>query len=192
MRARALAVGVAVFGLSLAIPAPAQELSVSAAAGAMAPSGASYREIYGSSFVVSGDVWFKFKGPLGLATGFASVADDGLAMGPSDLYPVEFRRRTIPLLLFYQFELGPVDLRVGAGAGFHSFKETWQTVDLAYSGTKTAPRYLLAISVEVVRRLSLFCSLTYEPIHKIATSPIAFDVKLGGAQAVGGLSFRIF
>ena len=42
------------------------------------------------------------------------------------------------------------------------------------------------------RRLSLFCSLNYEPIHKIATSPIAFDVKLGGAQAVGGLSFRIF
>jgi len=192
MRVRALAVGVAVFAISLAIAAPAQELSVSAAAGVMAPSGASYREIYGSSFVVSGDVWLKFKGPLGLATGYGSVADDGLAMGPSDLYPVEFRRRTIPLLLFYQFDLGPVDLRVGAGAGFHSFKETWKTVDLAYSGTKTAPRYLLAISVEVVRRLSLFCSLTYEPIHKIATSPIAFDVKLGGAQAVGGLSFRIF
>jgi len=192
MRARRLAVGLAACVLGIAVVAPAQELSVSAAAGIMIPSGASYREIYGSSFVVSGDVWFKFKGPFGLATGFGHIADDGLALGPSDLYPVEFRRRTIPLLLFYQFDLGPVDLRLGAGAGFHSFKETWQTVDLAYSGTKTAPRYLLAISVEVVRRLSLFCSLTYEPIHKIATSPIAFDVKLGGAQAIGGLSFRIF
>lgn len=192
MRVRALAGGAAVFVMSLALAAPAQELSVSAAAGAMAPSGASYRDIYGSSFVVSGDIWFKFRGPFGLATGFGSVADDGLALGPSDLYPVEFRRLTVPLVLFYQFDLGPVDLRLGAGAGFHSFKETWQTVDLAYSGTKTAPRYLLAISVEVVRRLSLLCSLTYEPIHKIATSPIAFDVKLGGAQAVAGLSFRIF
>jgi len=192
MRARRLAVGLAACVLGIAVVAPAQELSVSAAAGIMIPSGASYREIYGSSFVVSGDVWFKFKGPFGLATGFGHIADDGQALGPSDQYPVEFRRRTIPLLLFYQFDLGPVDLRLGAGAGFHSFKETWQTVDLAYSGTKTAPRYLLAISVEVVRRLSLFCSLTYEPIHKIATSPIAFDVKLGGAQAIGGLSFRIF
>lgn len=192
MRVRALSVGVAVYVISLATVAPAQELAVSVAAGILAPSGASYREIYGSSFAVSGDVWFKFKGPLGLATGFGFVADDGLAMGPSDLYPVEFRRWTIPLLLFYQFDLGPVDLRLGAGTGFHRFEETWQTVDLAYSGTKVAPRYLLAVSVEIVRRLSLFCSLTYEPIHKIATSPIAFDVKLGGAQAVGGLSFRIF
>jgi hypothetical protein len=192
MRARRLAVGLAACVLGIAVVAPAQELSVSAAAGIMIPSGASYREIYGSSFVVSGDVWFKFKGPFGLATGFSRLSDSGLAVGLTDLYPLEFRRQTVPLVLFYRFDVGPVDIRLGAGAGFHSFKETWQTVDLEYSGTKTAPRYLLAVSVEVVRRVSLFCSLTYDPIHKIATSPTAFDVKLGGAQAIGGLSFRIF
>ena len=197
MKARRIAAGLAAFVLGLVAVAPAQELSVSAAAGGMFPLGEVYRTIYGSSLVVSADVWYKFKGPLGLATGFGSVADDGLAAGPTDQYPVRFRRRTIPLVVFYQFDVGPVDIRLGAGAGFHHFRETWQTADLDYSGNKTSPRALLAVSVEVFERLSLFSSVTYDTIRKERSfgyldSPNTYQVDLDGVQVVGGLSFRIF
>jgi hypothetical protein len=197
MRIRALTAGVVVFVISLAVFAPAQELSVSAAAGSVFPLGEAYRTIYGSSFAAAGDVWLKLKGPVGLATGFAFLSDDGLAMGPTDQYPVRFRRRTVPLVLFYQFDVGPVDVRLGAGVGFHRFRETWQTVDLDYSGNKTSPRALLAVSVEVVKRLSLFSSVTYDTIRKERSigyldSLNTYQVDLDGVQVVGGLSFRIF
>ena len=192
MRARQFAVGLAVFVLGLAAAAQAQEMSISVAAGGLFPSGDSYREIYGPSVVWTGDVWLKLKGRFGFATGFGQLTDDGTASGPSDLYPVRFRRRTIPIVLFYQFDIGPVDIRAGAGVGFHSFKETWRTVDLEYSGSKTAPRCLLSVSVEVVKRLSLFSSVTYDPIREgFDTSYYSSEIKLGGAQVVGGLAFRI-
>jgi hypothetical protein len=197
MKARRLAVGLATFVLGLAIFAPAQQLSVSAAAGSMFPLGDVYRTIYGSSLVVAGDVWFKLKGPFGLATGFALLSDEGAATGPTDQYPVRFRRRTIPLVLFYQFDVGPVDFRLGAGVGIHHFRETWQTVDLDYSGNKASPRALLSVSVEVVKRLSLFSSVTYDTIRKERRIGqldhlTTYEVNMDGVQVVGGLCFRIF
>ena len=196
MKARRIAAGLAAFVLGLAVVAPAQELSVSAAAGSVFPLGEAYRTISGSSFVASGDVWLKLKGPFGLATGFTLLSDDGLAMGPTDQFPVRFRRRTIPLVVFYQFDVGPVDIRLGAGAGFHHFRETWQTADLDYSGNKTSPRALLAVSVEVVKRLSLFSSVTYDTVREERSvgglDSLTYQVNLDGVQVVGGLSFRIF
>jgi len=197
MKPRRIALGLAAIVLGLSVVAPAQELSVSAAAGSAFPLGEAYRTIYGSSFAAAGDVWLKLKGPFGLGTGFTLLSDDGLAMGPTDQYPVRFRRRTIPLVVFYQFDVGPVDIRLGAGAGFHHFRETWQTADLDYSGNKTSPRALLAVSVEVVKRLSLFSSVTYDTIRKERSigyldSLNTYQVDLDGVQVVGGLSFRIF
>jgi hypothetical protein len=195
MRARRLAFALAAFLLALPAAVPAQELSLSVGAGGLFPSGDSYRQIYGSSFAVAGDVWLKLKGPIGLAAGFGSLADDGLAVpmsGGSTEYPLKFRRRTIPLVLFYQFDIGPVGLRAGAGAGFHSFDETWQTVDLDYSGHETGPRFLLSVSVPVLGRLSLFSSLTYDSIRKHTGYPYSYKVDLGGVQVIGGLAFRIF
>jgi hypothetical protein len=197
MKVRRFAVGLAAFVMGLAVVAPSQELSVSAAAGGMFPLGEVYRTIYGSSLVVAGDVWLKLKGPFGLATGLNLLSDEGAATGPTDQYPVRFRRRTIPLVLFYQFDVGPVDIRVGAGAGFHHFRETWQTADLDYSGNKTSPRALLAVSVEIVKRLSLFSSVAYDTIRKERSigyldSLNTYQVDLDGVQVVGGLSFRIF
>lgn len=197
MKSRRLAVGLAAFLLGLAVVAPAQEFSVSAAAGSFFPLGEAYRTIYGSSFVAAGDVWLKLKGPFGLATGFTLLSDEGAATGPTDRYPVRFRRRTIPLVLFYQFDVGPVDIRLGAGVGFHHFRETWQTADLNYSGNKISPRAMLAVSVEVVKRLSLFSSVTYDTIRKERSisyldSLNIYQVDLDGVQVVGGLSVRIF
>lgn len=195
MKAWRLAAGLAPLMLALAAAAPAQELSLSVGAGGLFPSGDGYRTIYGSSFVVTGDVWFKLKGPLGLATGFSLLADDGLAMvssGGNAEYPLKFRRRTVPLVLFYQLDIGPVDIRAGAGAGYHHFKETWQTADLDYSGTQIGPRIVLAVSVQVLERLSIVSSLTYDSIRKKTGYPYSYDVDLDGFQLVGGLAFRIF
>jgi hypothetical protein len=195
MMTRRLAFVAAGFVLALAAAAPAQELSLSVGAGSVFPTGVSYRKIYGQSFIAAGDVWFKLKGPLGLATGFSLLADDGLAMvssGGNVEYPVKFRRRTVPLVLFYQLDIGPVDIRAGAGAGFHNFQETWQTVDIDYSGSQVGPRIVLAVSVQVLERLSIVSSLTYDSIRKKTGYPYSYDVDLDGVQLLGGLAFRIF
>ena len=195
MRGLRLAAGFTAFALGLATAAPAQELSLSFGSGGFFPTAQAYRAIYGTGVAFAADVWFKLKGPLGLTTGFGHLSDDGLALaasGGSEPYPVKFRRRTIPMVLFYQLDIGPVDVRAGAGAALHSFRETWQTVDLDYSGNKIGPRFLLTGSFRLIDRLSFFCSLTYDPIHTAAASPVAFDVRLGGVQIIGGLAFRIF
>jgi hypothetical protein len=190
--ARRLALAAAaVLALGLAANATAQELAVSAAAGGFFPSGYSYDRIYGRSLVLAGDVWFKFRGPFGLAAGFSQLTDDGMAEGPSDLYPLRFRRRTVPLILTYEFDLGPVDLRAGAGVGFHSVRETWRTVDLDFSGTKTAPRVLLGVSVRVAGPVSFVTYASYDFV-RLRKDGYSDAVDIGGVQVLGGLSVKIF
>ncbi len=183
--------GAAVLALGLAAAAPAQELAVSAGAGGVFPSGSAYRQIYGPGLVLAGDVWLKLKGPIGATAGFSQLTDDGVAEGPSDLYPLRFRRRTVPLVLFYQLAFGPVDLRAGAGVGFHSVRETWRTVDLEFSASKIAPRVMLAVSARIAGPLSLITYATYDPL-RVRRDAHSEAVDCGGVQVFGGLSVRIF
>jgi hypothetical protein len=195
VRAGRLAVGLALFVAGLAAAAPAQELSLSFGVGGFFPSNGSYSTIYGSSLSFAGDIWLKLKGPIGFAAGFGRVTDTGVAV-PSDwgteTYPLEFRRTSVPLIVFYQFDAGPVAIRLGAGAGLHSYRETWQTVDLDFKGHKTSPRIVLAVSAAFLRRISVFCSGSYESIRTGEGSLPAANVNLGGFQVLGGLAFRIF
>lgn len=195
MRAPRFAAGLALFVLGLAAAAPAQELSVSFGSGGFFPSDENYRQIYGSSLSLAGDIWLKLKGPIGFAAGFGWMSDQGVAVpmnGGTETYPVEFRRTSLPLTVFYQFEAGPVAIRLGAGAGFHSYRETWQTVDLDFKGHKASPRIILAVSAALLKRVSLFCSANYESIRTGEGSPLAESIDLGGFQILGGLAFRIF
>ncbi len=192
MSARRLVLATAaILALGLAASSAAQDLTVSAAAGGFIPSGDFYDQIYGRSLVVAGDVWFKFRGPFGLATGFSHLSDHGTAVGASEEYVIDFRRQTVPLILFYQLDLGPVGLRAGAGVGFHSVRETWRTVDLDFSGTKTAPRVLLGVSVRVAGPVSFvtYASCDFVRLRKDGYSAA---VDIGGVQVLGGLSVKIF
>jgi hypothetical protein len=194
VRARRLAAGIAALVLGLAAAAPAQELSLAVAAGGYFASQEAYREIYGPGVTLAADVLFKLKGPFGIGTGFSRIADEGTAVpldGGDEEYPLEFSRTTIPLILFYQFDIKKVDIRLGAGLGIHSYSETWQTVDLAFEGKKTSPRFVLEVSVALLDRVSLLCSARYDSIRTGTRSPLATDVELGGVQLLGGLSIRI-
>lgn len=196
MRAKQLVIGLTVVVLGLAASAPAQELTLSVGAGVFVPSGEAFRQIYGSGFSVCGDVWLTLENHLGFAAGYGRLSDRGTALGPSggaETYPLEFRRTTVPLVVYYELDLAAVALRFGGGAGIHWFRETWRTVDLDYSGSKTGPRLLMAASVDVVGRLSLFCSATYDFVSKTESRELsAYKVDLGGFQFMGGLSIRIF
>ena len=180
---------VLVFGL--VAWAQAQELTVSAAAGGMFPSGGLYRDIYGRSLTLAGDLWLDLKGSLGLTAGFAALSDNGVAAGPDDLYEVKLTRRTVPIVAYGRFAAGPVTFRAGAGLAFHRVEETWRTVDLGFRGTKTAPRFLLGASVRLIGRLSFTAYATYDPLHMKA-DPYSTSVDAGGLTAVAGLSLRIF
>jgi|GEM_PF-714360 len=183
-------------GLAVSAAAPAQELSVSFAAGGFFPSGSAYRDIYGSGASIAGDLWLKLKGPLGFAAGFGRLSDKGFAVPTSGsgtgTYPLEFRRTSIPIIVFYQIAAGPATIRLGAGPGFHSYRETWTTAGLEYAGHKAGLRFLLAASVRVIGRISVFCESCYESIGTGQGTSRDVNVNVGGAQVLGGLSFRIF
>ncbi len=196
MRARALIIFLAALLLASApaLAATARELSVSLAAGGFFSSDSAYRQIYGSGPAIAGDVWLKLIGPFGLAAGFSSLSDKGIAV-PLDQgtveYPLEIRRTTVPVMAFYQIDAGPATVRLGAGAGFHSYKEVWPTADLDYKGNKVAPRLALTVLVRVIGRLSLLGAACYEPIPTGAGTFQDRNIDLGGFQVLGGLSFRI-
>lgn len=195
MRAAVLIAGAAVLLTVLAAAAPAQELTVSAGLGGLFPSHREYRLIYGSGQVWSGDVWFKLKGRAGLAAGYERLSDTGTAVpldGGEEAYPLEFRRTSLPLVAFYQIEAGPAAFRMGAGVAIHGYRETWRTVDLDFEGRKVSPRFLLAVFVAPVERMSLFCRVSAESIRTGEGSFLAPNIDIGGFEVIGGLAFRIF
>lgn len=181
--------------LGLAAAATAQHLTVSVGAAGFFPSDAAYRRIYGRGLAVAGDAWLAFERHFGLAVGFGRLSDDGLAVsgpGGDGTYPLSIRRTTVPLLVFYQLGTKAVTLRLGAGAGFHSFRESWDTVDLAYSDRKVGARLALSVSAAVLGRFSVCASVTYDTIPTGAGAALASHIELGGFQAFGGLAVRVF
>ncbi len=190
---RCAAVFLAVLGLAAA--ARAQELSVSLAAGYFRASEEAYRGIYGPSLPFSADIWLKLRGPFGLGAGVATLGDKGKAvpMGEDGAeYPIKFRRASIPVVVFFQFDLKVVDIRLGAGMCAHRYEEKWATVDLGFKGNKVSPRFFATASAAMIGRLSFFGSATYDTIPTGAGSPLVNEVNLGGVQILGGISFRIF
>jgi len=195
MTARRPAFRLAALIVLLAVPAAAQELSLSVAAGGLVPLSGDYRETYGPGLSVEADLWLRLRGRLGLAAGFSSLSDKGLARPSGDeeaVYPLRFRRASIPVVLFYEIKAGIARLRLGAGASFHSFRETWRTVDLDYRASKISPHLVAAASIGLFGRLSLFGSAAYDPIRAGADSPLGLTVDVGGIQILGGIAWRIF
>ncbi len=181
----------AVLAFGLVAWAQAQELTVSAAAGGMFPSNGLYRDIYGRSLALAGDLWLDLRGPFGFTAGFSALSDDGVAVGQPDIYVVELTRRTVPIVAYGRFAAGPVTFRAGAGLAFHRVEETWRTVELGFTGTKTAPRFLLGASVRLIGRLSFTAYAAYDPLH-MKEDPYSSSVDVGGLTAVAGLAWRIF
>jgi hypothetical protein len=178
------------------LAAAQEELSVSIGAGGLLPTGELYRGIYGTGFAGSAEVWLKFKGPLGLVSGFDAFLDDGTAVpqfeGDVEEYPVRFRRWTVPILAFYQLDLKRVALRAGAGLAIHFYRETWRTVDFDHKGSGVGPRLLLAARIGISGRLSFLGSVAYDPFQAVAIPETQWKAGLGGFQVLGGLSFRLY
>lgn len=192
MKRRAALLGLAgALALGLVTSAMAQSLSVSAAGGGMFPSGDLYRDIYGRSLVLAGDVWLDLRGPFGFTAGFSALSDDGVAAGQPDIYDVALTRRTVPVVAYGRFAAGPVTFRAGAGLAFHRVEETWRTVELGFAGTKTAPRFLLGASVKLIGRLSFTAYAAYDPLH-MKEDLYSSSVDVGGLTAVAGLAWRLF
>ena len=194
MRARRFVLGP---GLAIALAASglAQEGALSFSAGGFFAGEGIYREIYGASVPFTLELWLKAKGPFGLVAGASWLKDDGqaLAQGGGDAeYPVELRRTSIPLLAFYELDFKSVRVRVGAGAGIHSYKEVWLTSAPEFGGRKVAPRFMIAAFARLSGRLSLVGTFVYETISTGAGSLLSSSVDLGGYQLLGGLSYRIF
>jgi hypothetical protein len=195
VRRRGLAAFLAALGLlGLAGAVRAQGLTVSAGAGGLWPQAGLYRDIYGSGTAFGAMAWLKLKGRFGIAAGLDLLSDAGLAEGSGleDQYPLSFRRVSIPLMAFYEQGAGRLSVRLGAGGSLHFFRERWQTVDLSYRGHEISPRAAAAVSLRILKGLSLFASAAYEPIRAGEDSSLGSRVGIGGFQILGGLLFRVF
>jgi hypothetical protein len=178
------------------LAAAEEELSVSIGAGGLLPTGDLYRRIYGTGTAGAAEVWLKFLGPFGLVSGFDAFFDEGSAVpnfeGGAEEYPVRFRRRTVPILAFYQLDLKGLAICAGAGLAVHFYRETWRTVDFDHKGSGLGPRFLLAARIGISGRLSFFGSVAYDPFKAVAIPETQWKAGLGGCQVLGGLSFRIY
>lgn len=194
MKARRSVLG-SVLALGLAASGLAQEAGVSVTAGCFLANESVYREIYGASVPFMAELWLKTKGPFGLATGFAWLNDDGLAIGQGGgdaEYPLELRRATIPVIAFFQLDLKAIHVRVGAGLGIHKYRELWLTEGSVYEGNKVSPRFTISASTRLSGRLSLVGTFVFENVSTGAGSVLSSDVNLGGYQFLGGVSYRLF
>lgn len=195
MRAVRSALVLAALLTGLVTALPAQELSLSLGAGGFFPSASVNRRIFGSGPSFSADVSLKIKAGLGVSAGLGLTADKGKAIpgtGGLDAFPLELRRFSVPLVLFYQLDAGPAAVRLGAGLGYHSYRETWPTVPVEFRGHKVATRMALAVLLKVTGRISLLGSACYESIPTGAGTSLDPNVNLGGFQVIGGLLFRLY
>jgi hypothetical protein len=183
------------FVLLGSLPVLAQELSLSLAAGGFRATNGVYREMYGGGTPWAADVWLKLKGPVGLTAGFGRLRQSGAAVPlgeGEEEYPLRFVRTSIPVTVFWQIDIAAVDIRLGAGLAFHSFREDWRTVELSYEGRRIGPRACVAATWAIMPRISFFGSAAYDSIPTGAGSLVSANVNLGGFQFMGGLSIRIF
>lgn len=181
--------------LGLTAPALAAELTLSVSAGVFLPQQPFYRQIYGSSIPLSFEAGWEFKGGFGLSAGLTALRDDGRAVavsGEGEEYPLRFERLSVPLTIFYSPKVRGAFIRFAAGAAYHSYRERWLTVDLGFEGRTIGPRLGLTAGFPVLGRLSLFGSLTYEPLAAKTTSPQEEKVELGGILVLVGAAFRVF
>lgn len=195
MRAARLATACGILAAAVTASA-AGEVSASTAFGVFKGVESAYRQIYGPSPAFSIELSLKVKGRLGLAAGFGRVVDRGTAVvvtgaGDGDAHRVDIARSTVPLVFFYALRLGRVEVRAGAGMGFHSYSEEWADEGLRFSGTKLSARLLFSAGVDVAPRIALLGIVLYDDIPTGAGSLLAPEVNLGGWQIAGGLAVRI-
>ena len=187
-----LAVGI----LAVAVASgAAQDVSLSVSSGLFLPGQEAFREIYGSGIPLSLDVWVGFSQSVGASIGVLYLGQKGTALiieGPEEEHPLEFRMISVPLSVFYRASFGHVFVRFGAGLGYHSYRETWKSMDVVHKGSNWAPVMYAALERQVSGRASVFASLRYESIQTGSGSPVLGEVNVGGFTAVAGLLIRIY
>jgi hypothetical protein len=187
-----------VFFLGLTTAAHGRSLSFSFSTGMFIADQNAYSKIYGRGIPISLDAWYTLTDHFGLAVGLDMLRDGGTAIalsGGEEVYPLRFRRVTIPVSLFYALDFGKITLRLGAGPAFHSYEEKWTTTELVYKGKKVSPRFFAAVAYRLVPglpRLSLVGSLAYNSIPTKAGSPLVEAANLGGFEVLIGAAFRVF
>jgi len=111
-------------------------------------------------------------GSLRDSEGFPTTERGAVRRSGRSGIPVSFRRQTIPVVLFYEIDLKSVDIRAGAASPFTASERPGRR---SSSTTREArrPRFLVAVRVGLLDRLSLLGSVTYDSFRAGADSPNA-------------------
>lgn len=180
--------------LSLGIMAQSQTVSVSASAGFLFPKEKIYRDIYGQSYPFALALRVGISRHFGLSVGIEYLSDSGTALninqGETE-YPLRFRMISYPVSADFLFPLGKISIFIGAGIGFHSYREEWEDWNLTHEGNASKLFFSGGVEFPIVSRVAVRFSVRYEDIVTTRSPYLQRKVSLGGLSLFGGVSFRI-
>ncbi len=164
----------------------------------MLPQQDSFRDVYGNAYPLVIEEGVRLTKNFGFSAGLNWISKNGRAWPLNqgqDEFPVHFEMISIPVSVFYEFSgrLGgvPLGITLGLGISWHSYKETWETVELSYQGNKWGPLVYATVDFRAFSRIGLFTSLRWESVPTGQESLFGGKINLGGIQLLAGVTFYL-
>jgi len=175
-----------------------QTFSLRAGGGIMFPQQNSFRNVYGNAYPLVVEAGVRLTEKFGLSSGVHWISKNGRAWPldqGQDEFPVHFEMISVPVSVFYEFagRLGgvPLGIILGLGISWHSYRETWETVDLRYQDSKLGPLVYAAADFHFFSWAGFFTSLRWESVPTGWESHLGGTVNLGGFQLLAGVAFYL-
>jgi hypothetical protein len=169
--------------------ASAMNLGLSLGVGISFPSKQIVRDIYGAGFPFGGRIWAG-KGNYWISAGVDYLSSRGQALsldGGQEEYPVELTVISIPIAIYFMSNREKFFYSLGGGAYYSRYEEKWEDLDITTTGTKWGWLAEFMGGYDLSPNFALFGSLSYAPIPTGRSSPIAYNIQLGGLRLTAGV-----
>ena len=155
-----------------------------------------YKDLYGSSsFPINVRIGYMFLKQIMIFSGIRYLSSRGetATSTPSyfeESYTTRLTIISIPLGINWYLGSGKYIPFVGLGGYYHSYKETWDSLDVEYKGNKFAFFAQAGIQLSLSSRISLFLQGSYTTLPTGVVTTIAYGINLGGVSVGIGVGFR--
>lgn len=178
--------------LSTSLSAHGEVLSLSFMGGIFFSRQQEFREMYGNAYPFFLEARFYVEKYWGISLGWEHLGCQGKALGGEDIYPLRFKKNSIPLALFLRASREKACFLAGAGISRNSYEERWENVDLSFRDRKAGYFAFISLEYFLVRKFSFLIFFKYESLPTGKGSPIVKNVNLGGLRLFLGFSFFPF
>lgn len=177
---------------SIVASASARNLTLSISSGLFFPKQKEFRDMYGNGTPLVLEAQALFWKKFGLAVGLEYLSMKGNALGDGEEYPLRFKMKTIPAVIFCQFPLKKILLYLGFGGSYNSFQEKWETVEIDFKDNRWGYVVFSSLEYRLSSRFSFLASLRYDELATKRGSLLVKEVKLSGVKLLAGFGIRLF